>query len=46
VPLDRSSEWQQLGLESLLQAGAEVLVTDEDLPAFLRILTTGVSARR
>jgi NAD(P)-dependent dehydrogenase (short-subunit alcohol dehydrogenase family) len=46
VPLDRSSEWQQLGLESLLQAGAEVLVTDEELPAFLRILTTGVVPRR
>ncbi len=36
VPLDRSSDWQRLGLESILDAGADDLVIEEDMPGFLR----------
>ncbi len=36
VPLDRSSDWQQLGLESIPDAGADGLVIEEGMPGFLR----------
>jgi NAD(P)-dependent dehydrogenase (short-subunit alcohol dehydrogenase family) len=46
VPLDRSSEWQKLGLESLLGAGADVLEADGDMPAFMRTVTDTSGAQR
>ncbi|MDQ4112250.1 MAG: SDR family NAD(P)-dependent oxidoreductase [Actinomycetota bacterium] len=36
--MDRSSEWQSLGLDSLLGAGAHQLDVDEGLPEFLRVI--------
>ena len=45
VPIDRSSEWQSLGLESILAAGADELVVEEGMPAFLRAAAERAAGR-